>query len=202
MQISNFFRSVKGKIITASILACFAVLMAWVSSKSSFQALLVAFEDVSAPNEKLRIINELSRSVIQVGQSQEIPDINNPYRYYRFFNETKKLSRKIDTLEDLYANTPNQIKRLNILKRLLYDRDRLFINYLKVRGELVNNKTFHAQMHSLNDMVNKKARLTDSTVTTTEKKTSTTTIYPITKATEDGHSKGFFSKLFGTKNRR
>ena len=47
-------------------------------------------------------------------------------------------------------------------------------------------------------VVNKKARLTgDGTVTTTEKKTSTTTIYPITKATEDGHSKGFFSKLFG-----
>ncbi|BAU55235.1 hybrid sensor histidine kinase/response regulator [Mucilaginibacter gotjawali] len=199
MHVSKFFGSVKGKIITASILACFAVLMAWVTSKSSFQALLVAFEDVSAPNEKLRIINELSRNVVQVGQSQEIPDINNPDRFYRFFNETKKLSRKIDTLKNLYANSPDQIKRLNILKKLLHDRDRLFINYLKVRNELVSNKTFHAQMHSLNDMVSKKAGLTDSMVTTTEKKTSTTTIYPITKATDESHSNGFFSKLFRRK---
>src|SRR5476649_395472 len=109
MQIGNFLGSVKGKIIIASILACFAVMMAWITSKSSFQALLVAFEDVSAPNEKLRIINDLSRNVIQVGQSQEIPDINNPYRCYRFFNETKKLSLKIDTLKSLNANTPDQI---------------------------------------------------------------------------------------------
>lgn len=199
MQAGNFFGSVKGKIITATILACFAILAAWVTSKSSFQALLVAFEDVSAPNEKLRIINQLSRDVIQVEQSQEIPDINNPDRFYHFFNETKKLSRKIDTLKKLYANSPNQIKRLNILKKLLYDRDRLFINYLKVRNELVNNKTFHAQMLSLHDMVSKKARLTDSTVTTTEKKTSTTTIYPISKNTGEHRSKGFFSKLFGRK---
>ncbi|MDR3696215.1 ATP-binding protein [Mucilaginibacter sp.] len=199
MQTGNFFGSVKGKIITASVLACFAVLMAWVTSKSSFQALLAAFEDVSVPNEKLRIINELSRNVIQVGQSQEIPDINNPYRYYRFFNETKKLNRKIDTLKNLYANTPNQIKRLNILKKLLNDRDRLFINYLRVRNELINNKSFDAQMHSLNDMVSKKARLTDSMVTTTEKKTSTTTIYPVVKASEETHQKGFFNKLFGRK---
>ena len=194
---NRFFRSIKGKIIIASVLGCLALFMAWVTSKDAFQSMLTAFERVSAPNEKLRIINELSRGVLRFDQPQKISDLNNPDRYFTFFNDTKKLSQKVDTLKSFYDDKPVQIARLNRLQKLLHDRDRLFIDYLKVREGLVNNKSFTNQIKSLNEIVNTEAGQEDSLVTSTESKTSTTTIYP--KNTDNTPERGFFSKLFGKK---
>ncbi|MES2279350.1 MAG: ATP-binding protein [Bacteroidota bacterium] len=162
--------------------------------------MLTAFENVSAPNQKLRIINELSRSVLSIDQSQKVRDLSNPYRYNVFFNETKKLTKKIDTLKQLYADKPRQVQRLNTLQKLLLDRDKLYIDYLKVREGLVNNQSFSVQIQSLNAIVNKKGGEADSMVTSTEKKTSTTTLYPKPSgATEQTEPKGFFNRLFGKK---
>src|ERR1700744_4490006 len=195
----SFIRSIKGKILIASILACFALFLAWQTSKDAFKAVLNSFDNISAPNDKLRLVNELSHRVTRLDQVQKALVVNKPSKYYGFFIETKKLSLKIDTLNHLYAGKPNQIKRLNILKKLLQDRDKLCINYLNVREGLINNKSFSAQVRSLNDMVDNTAKQTDSIVTTTEKKTSTTTIYPAGTASEKEKHVGFFKKLFGKK---
>ena len=197
MHIVGFIRSVKGKIIIASILACFALFMAWETSKDAARAVLYAFENVSAPNEKLRLVNELSHRITRLDQVQKGLLLRNPSKYYSFLVETKKLSLKIDTLKRLYAGTPTQLKRLNTLKRLLQDRDKLYISYLNVREGLINNKSFSAQVGQLNAMVNNSARQTDSLVTTTEKQTSTMMVYPNQDAPEQETHKGFFSKLFG-----
>ncbi|WP_426670176.1 ATP-binding protein [Mucilaginibacter sp. McL0603] len=197
----SFIRSIKGKILIASILACFALFMAWQTSKDAFKAVLNSFDNISAPNNKLRLVNEISHRVTRLDQMQKALLLKKPSKYYGFFIETKKLSLKIDTLKKLYAGRPNQIKRLNTLKRLLQDRDRLYIGYLNVRLGLVNNKSFSSQVNLLSDMVNKSASQTDSLVTTTEKKTSTTTFFPpaqVSESEKEQH-RGFFSKLFGKK---
>jgi signal transduction histidine kinase len=195
----GFIGSVKGKIIIASVLACFALFMAWRTSKDAFTAMLNAFENVSAPNEKLRIVNELSRRIARLDQVQKAKVLYKPSGYDVFFNETKILSLKIDTLEHFYKSEPAQIKRLNTLKKLLHDRDKLYVSYLKVREGLVDNKSFAAQMQSLNEIVNTGAKHADSTVTTTEKKTSTTTVYPAQALPYKEETRGFFNKLFGKK---
>jgi len=204
MHIVRFIRSVKGKIIIASILACFALLMAWETSKDAARAVLYAFENVSAPNEKLRLVNEVSRRITRLDQVQKGLLLRNPSKYYGFLVETKKLNLKIDTLKRLYTGNSNQLKRLNTLKKLLQDRDKLYISYLNVRQGLINNKSFSTQVGQLNAMVNKTALQTDSLVTTTENKTSTMLVYPDQDATtqntqqQETH-KGFFGKLFGKK---
>lgn len=200
MRVNSFFTSVKGKIVIASLLACMALLMAWVISRDTFRAMLTAFENVSAPDDKLRLINELSRGVSRIDQAQSARDLNDPARYDVFTGETKKLGKKIDTLKNLYADKPRQIKRLDILQKLLVDRDRIYIDYLKVRERLVNNSSFSAQIRSLNDIVDAKSTDADSMVTSTVKKTSTTTVYPGAPASaEEEKPKGFFSRLFGKK---
>ncbi len=199
MHKTSFIRSVKGKIIIAAILACFALFLAWSTSKDAFTAMLNAFENVSAPNEKLRLVNDLSRGIARIDQVQRARLLTSPDRYDGFFNETNKLSSEIDTLKSLYPEKSAQVKRLSSLKKLLQDRDRLFVNYLKVREGLINNTSFSAQVESLNDIVDKSAKQADSTVTTTEKKTSTTTIYPSETASEKKETRGFFNKLFGKK---
>src|ERR1700761_6593070 len=107
-----FIRSVKGKIIIAAILACFALFLAWSTSKDAFTAMLNAFENVSAPNEKLRLVNDLSRGIARLDQVQRARSLNNPDRYYGF-DDSKKLSLKIDTLKSLYPVKSAQVKRLN-----------------------------------------------------------------------------------------
>ncbi|MGZ3872761.1 MAG: ATP-binding response regulator [Mucilaginibacter sp.] len=199
MQIASFIRSVKGKIIIAAILACFALFMAWSTSKGAFAAMLDAFENVSKPNEKLRLVNDLSRGIARLDQLQRARLLISPGIDYGFFTETKKLSLKIDTLTSFYDARSEQVKRLNALKRLLKDRDGLFANYLKVREGLINNKSFSAQVESLNQIVDKSASQADSTVTTTEKKTQTTTVYPPQVLKQ---SRSFFNKIFGKKRDR
>lgn len=198
----RFIQSVKGKIIIASILACIALFMAWETSKDASRAVLYAFENISAPNEKLRLVNELSHRIARLDQVQKGFLFRNPSNNYGFLAETKKLSLKIDTLKRLYVDNRTQVKRLNTLKKLLQDRDRLYISYLNVRNGLINNKSFSAQVGQLNAMVNKTALQTDSLVTTTEKKTSTTMVYPAQDEQEKEEHKGFFNKLFGKKEEK
>ena len=193
-----FIQSIRGKIIIASVLACFTLLLAWGISKFAFKQMLNAVEKISAPNDKLRLVNELTHKVAQLDQVQKSEMLDNPANYYNLFKETKKLLVTIDTLQTLFADDEKQVKHINSLKKLLIKRDKLFINYLKVREGLVNNKTFSTQVKMLNDLVNKSARQNDSTVTTTEKNTQTTTIIPEEKDSTK-QSRGFFSKLFGKK---
>ncbi|MEO6632885.1 MAG: ATP-binding protein [Mucilaginibacter sp.] len=197
MHKPRFIQSVKGKIIITAILACFALFLAWSTSKGAFTAMLDAFENISAPNDKLRLVNDISRGIARIDQVQRARSINNPDQYYGF-NDSKKLILKIDTLQNLYPEKSAQVKRLNSLKKLLQNRDRLFVSYLKVREGLIDNKSFSARVEGLNDIVAQSAQQTDSMVTTTEKKTSTTTVYPA-YTTEKKENRGFFNRLFGKK---
>src|ERR1700744_5588053 len=105
-----FIRSVKGKIIIAAILACFAIFLAWSTSKGAFTAMLNAFEKVSAPNDKLRLVNDLSRGIARIDQVQRARSLSNPDRYYGF-NDSRKLILQIDTLQTLYPVKSVQVKR-------------------------------------------------------------------------------------------
>jgi len=202
MHKRSFIRSVKGKIIIAAILACFALFLAWSTSKGAFTAMLTAFEKVSAPNEKLRLVNDLSRGIARIDQLQRARSVNDPNRYYGV-NDSRTLILKIDTLQTLYPVKSAQERRLSALKKLLQDRDRLFANYMRVREGLIDNKSFSAQVESLNDIVDQSAAQTDSMVTTTEKKTSTTTVYPAPPPVPEDKkdNRSFFNRLFGGKKK-
>ena len=198
----NYFaHSIKGKIIIASVLGCFTLLLAWGVTKIAFKRMLNAVEKISAPNDKLRLINELTHGVVQLDQAQKAEVLNNPTDYYNLFSQTKKQLLIIDTLQMLYAGDDKQAKRINSLKKLLIDHDKLFLGYLKVREGLVNNKAFSGQVKLLNDLVDKSATQNDSSKVTTEKKIRTTTVTPLNwDTTKD--NRGFFSKLFGKKKKQ
>ena len=114
--------------------------------------------------------------------------------YDGFFKETKKIILSIDTLQSLFNGNYKQVKRINSLKRLLLERDILFINYLRVRQGLVNNKSFSSQVKMLNGLVNESALQSDSITTTTEKKISTTTVIPADTTDSTKESRGIFQQ--------
>jgi signal transduction histidine kinase/DNA-binding response OmpR family regulator len=192
VQKAGFVNPVRSKIIIASILACAALFTAWKTSKNAFMIVLNSFQKVSAPNDKLRQVDELSYMVMQLDQEQRANILAHHYKSAAHITETRKISERIDTLTRLYANAPKQVKRLKTLKSLLQERGRLYTDYADVREGLINNKAFTQQLSELNDIVNKSAAQTDSMVTSTERKISTT----VTPAVHKKHV-GFLKKLFG-----
>lgn len=194
----EFIHSIKRKVIIAFTLACFALVLAWGVSKVAFRQMLKAVENISAPNDKLRIVNELSLQIPRLDELQRGQALRNPGNYGVFLKESDKVDLTIDTLKQLYAGDSVQVARIETLKKLLQDRARLFVNYLKVREGLVNDTALSGQFKSMSNLMNSPPRKTDSMVVTTEKRTSTTTVYPTPKlAAKEDEPRGFFHKLFG-----
>lgn len=182
------------KIIIALVLACCALLLAWGVSRVAFRDMLGTVENITAPNERLRIVHELSSKISALDQLQKKQALNDPGNYTKFFRQSKQLRLNLDTLRYLYQTDTLQLNRIASISELLRERDKQFVNYLKVRERLVNNKAFSTQVQKFNELVNKNAALSDSTVVTSEQKTLTTTVIP-----EEKDNRGFLSKLFTRK---
>ncbi|MEJ2883365.1 ATP-binding response regulator [Pedobacter sp. GR22-6] len=188
----SFIKAIKGKVIIALLLACFALFMAWAVSRVAFKEMLTTVDNISAPSERLRVVNVISRKIGSLDQLQKRQAFNDPSNYTKLFKESRELRMVLDTLAMLYNGDSLQLDRIKRIKKLLSARDKQFVNYLTVRERLVNNKSFSKQVQDLNNIVSRSSEQGDSTILATEEKTSTTTIYP----TEE-KPRGFFSKLFG-----
>ena len=189
----SFLSAAKGKIIIGFTLALFALFLAWGVSKIAFNEMLDTVDTISMPNAKLRLVNQVSRKVASLDQQQKNVAFNSPGNYADFFKESRQLSVLLDSLGGMYNDDSLQLSRIASIEKLLVERDKQFIKYLKVRERLVNNKSFNNEVQRLNQLANKGPQKQDSTIVTTEKKTSTVTILPV----DESKRKGFFSRLFG-----
>lgn len=189
----RFIQATKGKVVIGFLFACLALLAAWGVSKFVFKEALLTVEKLSAPNDKLRIVNELSQKIARLDQLQREHSFSKSGN--RFITETRYLRKKLDTLSRLYSSDSAQLVRIRSIKKLLTDRDNQFVKYLEVRETLINTESFSDEVQKLNELVSQRSRESDSTVLTTETATSTTTVAP----DEQQKSKGFLNRLFGKK---
>ncbi|MDB5020324.1 MAG: ATP-binding region ATPase domain protein, partial [Pedobacter sp.] len=178
------------------MLACCALVLAWTVSRVAFTEMLNTVENITAPNERLRIVHDLAGKITSMDQLQKKQALKNPGNYSSFFKQSKQMRKVLDTLKHLYAQDTLQLLRIASIEQLLVQRDKQFVNYLKVREVLVNNKPLSRQMKKFNALVAKNAAQPDSTVVTTEKKTLTTTLIP-----EQKDTRGFLGKIFSRKKR-
>lgn len=190
----GFFRAIRSKVIIGFLFACFALFLAWGISKFAFTSMLNTVEEISAPNDRLRIVNNLSHKIARLDQLLR-DEAFNKQGNYSFLKESRKLSASLDTLRTLYQGDSIQLARIKSIKNLLTERDKQFVMYLRVRETLVNTKSFSNEVQKLNDLVAARSKKTDSAVLTTETTTSTTTVAP----DETEKSRGFLTKLFGKK---
>ncbi|RZJ78467.1 MAG: response regulator [Flavobacterium sp.] len=191
----RFLQATKGKIILGFFLAFFVLLMVWGLNQIAFKKILTTVEDISAPNDRLRTVTNLSHQLASLDQTQKDLALKKPGNLTHFYSESKKVKLGLDTLKRLYSDDASQLKRLKSIQNLLAVRDKQFVEYLKVREGLVNNKSFSEQVEKLNEMVGNRLRGSDSAILTTKTTTSTTTVAP----EEEEKSRGFFNRLFGKK---
>ena len=191
----RFFTVAKSKVVIGFLFACFALLTAWGISRFAFKKMLRTVEEISAPNERLKMVNQLSHSISKLDQLQRDQAINNKGKSTEFIKESKNSRKALDSLAKLYAKDKAQLNRIRSIKRLLADKDQQFVMYMQVRETLVNTKSFSAEVGKLNELIAQRGKQMDSAVLTTETSTSTTIVAP----EEEQKSKGFLSKLFGKK---
>jgi signal transduction histidine kinase/HPt (histidine-containing phosphotransfer) domain-containing protein/ActR/RegA family two-component response regulator len=182
------------KIIISLVLACAALVLAWGVSRIAFTEMLSTVDNITAPNERLRIVHDLAGKISSMDQLQKRQALKNPGNYEAFFKQSKQMRKVLDTLKRLYATDSIQLVRIAAIEQLLAERDRQFVNYLKVREVLVNNNSLSQQMKRFNALVSKNAAKKDSTIVTSEQKTLTTTLVP-----EEEDKRGFLGKLFSRK---
>lgn len=176
------------------VLACCALLLAWGVSKVAFTEMLNTVANISAPNERLRIVHKLAGNISAMDQLQKKQAISDPGSYEKFFEQSKQLRSVLDTLKALYGRDSIQQVRIASINALLTERDIQFVNYLKVRSQLVNDGVISRQVKRVNALVAKNATKPDSTVVTSEQKILTTTVVP-----QQEDNRGFLGKIFKRK---
>jgi len=200
-KLSN--KSVRGKVIFVFICCCIALAMAWVISKDAFNRVITAVDNIAKPNEKMRLVSQVSRDIMQLDQLQRAQVLSTDDSIYaNFQKESKLVSASLDSLQNLYAEDSSQIVRIDSIKSLLKERDKLFLAYVQVREKMVDSHEFSKQLQSIGDIL-QNTPSGDSTVVTMRKITETTTIEPGEVIRNDSiqDDRSFFGRLFGAKKR-
>lgn len=169
---------IKRKVIAAFLLGCFAIIAALAIVNYSFQGLLSTVNDLTQPNEKLNSLNNLFQQITQLDQLQRANALKNPSRKYAsLLRESKPILASLDTLRSMHWENSKQLERLDEMESLVHQRDKLLLSYFRLKSEFVLNKTFSEQLDSLAKIISWSQANQDTSVTTTERKTITTS-YP------------------------
>jgi signal transduction histidine kinase/DNA-binding response OmpR family regulator len=193
-------QSLYTKIILAFLFGCIVVLLSWFIARVVFRETFHTIEKIGQPNPKLRIVNSLLVKVHNLDQVQRLNIIQNGENAQAsLINDSKNIILALDTLQLLYGDDSLQVKRLERMKDVLLQRDRLFLKYLKFHEELIHNKSFSSSMHELSDYISESMRRKDSSIVTMKQKTTTTTLDLPKEEVAPEKQESFFRRLFSRK---
>lgn len=197
-QIKKNNNSLTGKIVIALLLAGIAFAISWAITRYTFSEILGTVNRLSQPNPKLQLVGGILRDVVELDQLQRSQALkNSPRTYNPFLTESKDLKLKLDTLKGMSSNNEIQLLRIDSMKKILDERDRIFLSYLGLRNDFIKNDTLSVQIKSLADIVTEAAQNIDSNIVTTERKITTTTVKDDTTHKES--KKSFWDKVLGRK---
>lgn len=193
-------KGLKGRVIAAFVLACLAIAAAVAITNYSFKGLLTTVDDLAQPNEKLRTLNNLYQKVTQLDQLQRADAIRRPGRSAQaLLRESQPLILIIDSLQAMPWESQEQLDRLGEMAKILKDRDKLLLSYFILKSNVIHSASLSRQLDSLASIITWSQANRDTSVTTTERRTVTTT-YPVAPQAED--DPGFFERLIGGKKKR
>ncbi len=193
-------RSVRGKVIFVFLSCAVSLVLAWVISRVPLPEIKDTGESITTPQPNLEIVSGISRDIMRLDQLQRAQAFGGNSAYNSFSKESAAIIGSLDSLKQLYEGSEMQQSRIDSIKTLLLQRDKLFTAYVKVREKVVDSEEFSEQLQSLSDIIYEPN--TESKVVTTERKRRTTTIAGDTSAVavqETEEDRGFFARVFGRK---
>jgi len=195
----KYYRSLTGKIIIALLLACIAVTLSLFITRVTFKKVLGTVNSLSEPNPRLQLVNRLFRDVVKLDQLQRTQTLTATTRQYNpYFKESKDIKLMLDTLQSISADDPRQVMLIDSMKGIIEQRDKIFLSYINMRTDFINNDTLAAQIKSLVEVNRAGDYNIDSSVVTTREKITTTTIEDVDTIVH-AERPTFWDKLLGRK---
>ena len=191
--------SVTKKVLAGFLLVFVAILFALGITRFGFREMMSTVDQLSAPNEKLKSLNRIFQEITRLDQLQRADAIKNPQRPYEaFLIQAKSMVDKIDTLRLMPWDSAQQ-NRLLLMKNILNKRNKLFISYLKLRSDLINNTRMSYRLDTLSTIIESEKIKADTNVVTTQKKVVTT--YKKDSVIEQKDERSRLAKLFSKKKK-
>ncbi|SEI64741.1 Hpt domain-containing protein [Dyadobacter sp. SG02] len=198
----SFLKSVKGKVVVGFFIASLALAASWVTSKLAFDNMLTTLDTLSTPDDKMRLVNKIFQDILTLDHLQNERKLKGEELNDEVLAQSVELIATLDTLSILSIEDPMQVIRIDSMKKILKEREKIYGDYVKVRTKLVSNKALEDEVKSISGLITTtKVKQPDSTVVKTEKRTTTTTVYTEVPDTSQKASakKGFFGRVFGNK---
>jgi len=178
VKIDFYSKSIRGKVIAIIVIAGIAVALSWIILRVAFGQVVATIEEVSKPNDKLFLLNNLSNDITQIGQYQRRLILKNPTKTNPILlPESELLFKRLDTLRTYCTDNKFQLHQIDSIKGVMNQYDDLVVNYLKLYADLFSNNPLTERFKSLTNLINKNAAKMDSSVIISEKKGITTTTY-------------------------
>jgi signal transduction histidine kinase/CheY-like chemotaxis protein/HPt (histidine-containing phosphotransfer) domain-containing protein len=193
---------VKGKVIISFLTAGMCVFLAWVVMNTVFSETLKTVDTLSKPNNRQVVVNRIFRSISKINQLQYVQyNVVTPQGARdKFMLASDKLILQLDSLSLFDLNNTLQQKRIDSMKVLINEHRKVYVNYIKLKADIIKNKTLSKRIKRLGDMVSQSSSQVDSNIITSRQKI-TTIIEPEAAKAEESKSQlsSFFNKLFGRK---
>ena len=191
--------SVTRKVLAGFLLVFVAILLALGITRFGFQEMMSTVDQLSAPNEKLQSLNRIFQEITRLDQLQRADAIKHPQKPYdAFLIQSKSMVDKIDSLRLMKWDTAQEV-RLLAMKNVLNERNKVFISYLKLRSDLLNNKRMSYRLDTLSAIIESEKIKVDTNVVTTQRKVVTT--YTRDSVIEQKDDRSLWKKLFSRKKK-
>src|SRR5688500_3577904 len=191
--------SVIRKVLAGFLLVFIAILLALGITRFGFREMMSTVDQLSAPNEKLKALTRIFQDITRLDQLQRADAIKNPQKPYEaFLIQAKSMVEKIDSLRLLPWDTAQQTRLLS-MKNILNRRNQLFISYLKLKSDLMNNKRMSYRLDTLSSIIESEKIKVDTNVVTTQQ----TVVKTYTKDTvfQQKDERSRLAKLFSRKKK-
>jgi signal transduction histidine kinase/CheY-like chemotaxis protein/HPt (histidine-containing phosphotransfer) domain-containing protein len=191
--------SVTKKVLAGFLLVFVAILLALGITRFGFREMMSTVDQLSAPNERLKALNKIFQEITRLDQLQRADAIKNPQKPYEaFLIQAKSMVDKIDSLRLMPWDSAQQ-NRLLSMKNILNKRNKLFISYLKLKSDMMNNTRMSYRLDTLSTIIQSEKVKADTNVVTTQKKVVTT--YTKDSVIEQKDERSRLARLFSKKKK-
>lgn len=167
------------KILFAFVLGCLAIWTSLAITRTTFRNMLAGVAELSRPHTELQLLHQIFREIVTLDQMQRNQVLQQTYTDDApFLRQAGHIVSLLDSLAYLSRHQSSQLARIDSMKHILYERDRLFLSYLKLRKTLSQNDTLSEYLQWMSGQLGGIAGKMDSMIAT-ERKITTTVIQPV-----------------------
>ncbi len=195
------FSSTKSKVILAFSLLAVGLLTAIYFSISSFNQLSSSVETLAKPNMKSVKLNQLLTDISEAESQIRAYTLSQERPYLLNYEKSmQEVYRKLDTLQVLTSYQPWQRKRIDSISLLMQQKISGLNKFMELKAMTDHQSFSDKALTRLKEQSPEKVK-TNTTVKTTQKQVEEKIPTMPRVNIEPVEKKGFFSRIFGSKNK-